>query len=151
MDVPFLVLLELQVLRACRPGKKSYFGPPARNRKKNSSRDWSRNWPCLENREKMEKKWDFPGFELFFPIFSAGPISGPQSRELLFSYSGPEARNPFFTRSAGSRATRGRIRNGVTWCTQACPGSGLSFSSVFQFVTLCFPHLPVVNQFRPFF
>ena len=69
---------------------------------KNSSRDWSRNWPCLENRGKVGEILDFPGFEYFFPIFSAGPISGPISGA-IFSYFGPEARDPFFARSAGSQ------------------------------------------------
>ena len=40
---------------------------------------------------------------IYFPLFSAGPISGPISRT-IFSYFGPEARNLYFTRSAGSQS-----------------------------------------------
>ena len=43
------------------------FGPPARNIGKNSSQDWSRNWPCRENREKIAQN---PGKSKIFPIFS---------------------------------------------------------------------------------
>ena len=91
-------------LRSRRPGKKWVgFGPPARTRKqKNSSQDRSRNWPRRENREKKLKTRKiliFPGFE----FFSRQSQFRDQSRELFFSDFGSEARNPFFTRSAGSQ------------------------------------------------
>ena len=57
----------------------------------------------MENREKMGKKFRiFRVLSYFFPISSAGPISGPISGAIFFHF-GPEARNPFCTGSAGSQ------------------------------------------------
>ena len=72
--------------RTCRPGKNwvQGLGPEIG---KNSSRDWSRNWPHRENREKTaqnpEKILIFPHFS---PVSQAGPISGLISRAIFFLF-----------------------------------------------------------------
>ena len=66
---------------------KNGFRASARNKKKNGSRDWSRNWPCGENREKKKLKTrQILNFPHFFPHFSAGPISGPISGAIFFLF-----------------------------------------------------------------
>ena len=55
---------------------------------------------------KIGKNWEKLGSSGFWAISSLFSRRGQfrdQSRELFFSYFGPEARNPFFTRSAGSQ------------------------------------------------
>ena len=69
-------------LRTRQPGKKWVSGLRPEIGK-NSSRDWSRNWPCLGNGGKIRI---FRVLSHFFPIFSAGPISGPISGAIFFLF-----------------------------------------------------------------
>ena len=72
-------------LRTRRPGKKWVSGLRPEIGK-NSSRDWSRNWPHRENREKIAQNLEYHIFSHFFPIFQAGPISGPISGAFFFLF-----------------------------------------------------------------
>ena len=119
------------------------FGPPAQNRKKIAPEIGPEIGPA----EKIEKKWGkiriFRVLSHFFPIFLAGPILGPISGAIIFLYFGPEARNPFFTRSAGSqtyilkyRVAPVRFGCGLVRVVPVFGSSGLSVEGVF----LCLGH-----------
>ena len=90
LDIFWLLQIppQILVLRTRRPGKKWVSGLRPEIGK-NSSRDWSRNWPRRENREKLAQNPENPNFSPFFPIFQAGPILGPISGA-IFSYFGPK-------------------------------------------------------------
>ena len=67
-------------MRTCRPGKKWVLG---RKRKKIAPEIGPEIGPAWKIGKKGEQL-GFSGLSYFFPIFSAGPISGPISGAILF-------------------------------------------------------------------
>ena len=74
-------------LRTRRPGKKWVSGLRPEIGK-NSSRDWSRNWPGRENKEKMAQNPENPNFPPFFPYFLGRANFGTNLRSYFFLISG---------------------------------------------------------------
>ena len=76
--------IRINELGTCRPGKNGFRASPE------VGKQWlSRlvlNWPRKKETKKWREREGFPGFELFFPVFSAAAILGPIWGAIFFRF-----------------------------------------------------------------